>query len=744
MRRPRLRADFEAVTLPRPASDGGDYLLLVAENRSLLIEDPVAAAVAPMLDGRHEVADLVAGLPHPPLAVATAVRRLRELDLLVDGPADGPRDQVAAYDARKVDPDRAHGFGRTGNILMLDGGDAMADAFGAALGPLVPAMTRANLAQAPQAMKEAPDAVVVAVVATMVDDRLAAINEQSLDTGRPWLLVRPHGTVAMAGPHFAPGQTGCWACLYQRWSENEQIERYLAARQPGRVTGPPRAALPAAAAMLAAVVAMELPVIAVRGTSAVLTGRMVALDTVDLTTTNHHLVRQPQCSACGDPDLTAPVRPDLTAVHQETAAATFARLEHHVSRYLGAVSRISRLDPEDNGVCYTYGAGHNFAAARHPAMLRDNLRGQSGGKGQTDVQAKMSALGEAIERYAAVWRGDRPEQSARYADLDPAVAVPIRDLTGFSDRQYAEREATNARYSRFHHVPQTAPDDLELDWTSAWSLTHGAPRLVPSVYCWYGHPQLALDVCVADSNGSAAGISLAAAIQQGFCELVERDSVALWWQHRSLMPGVDLDAYADPWLHSVRAYHRDVLGRDLWALDLTADLGVPTFAAVSHNVRRSTPDVLLGFGAHPMAATALTRAVSEVNQFLPAVSGVDAAGATRYGLTEPETVRWLRTVQPQDQPWLRPDPGAELSTPERHRPVPASVTDIAARAGLEVIVVDQTRPDIDLAVVKVVVPGLRHFWRRLGPGRLWEVPARLGRTPLAAGEESVNPLNVFF
>ncbi|MEK8104196.1 YcaO-like family protein [Micromonospora sp. M12] len=69
---------------------------------------------------------------------------------------------------------------------------------------------------------------------------------------------------------------------------------------------------------------------------------------------------------------------------------------------------------------------------------------------------------------------------------------------------------------------------------------------------------------------------------------------------------------------------------------------------------------------------------------------------------------------------------------------------LAERAGLEVIVVDQSRPDIDLAVVKVVVPGLRHFWRRLGPGRLWDVPAELGRDPLAVDETSANPLNVFF
>ena len=63
-----------------------------------------------------------------------------------------------------------------------------------------------------------------------------------------------------------------------------------------------------------------------------------------------------------------------------------------------------------------------------------------------------------------------------------------------------------------------------------------------------------------------------------------------------------------------------------------------------------------------------------------------------------------------------------------------------ARAGVETIVVDQTRPDIELSVVKVVTPGLRHFWPRLGPGRLYTVPARDGAAPR---EGELNPVHLF-
>jgi ribosomal protein S12 methylthiotransferase accessory factor len=67
----------------------------------------------------------------------------------------------------------------------------------------------------------------------------------------------------------------------------------------------------------------------------------------------------------------------------------------------------------------------------------------------------------------------------------------------------------------------------------------------------------------------------------------------------------------------------------------------------------------------------------------------------------------------------------------------------AARQGLETLVLDQTRPDVGLSVVKVIVPGLRHFWRRLAPGRLYDVPVRLGWLPAPVPEAQLNPTSMF-
>ena len=62
---------------------------------------------------------------------------------------------------------------------------------------------------------------------------------------------------------------------------------------------------------------------------------------------------------------------------------------------------------------------------------------------------------------------------------------------------------------------------------------------------------------------------------------------------------------------------------------------------------------------------------------------------------------------------------------------------------MEVLVLDQTRSEIGLPVVKVVVPGLRHFWARFAPGRLYDVPVRLGWLSRPTCEADLNPIPMF-
>jgi oxazoline/thiazoline synthase len=83
---------------------------------------------------------------------------------------------------------------------------------------------------------------------------------------------------------------------------------------------------------------------------------------------------------------------------------------------------------------------------------------------------------------------------------------------------------------------------------------------------------------------------------------------------------------------------------------------------------------------------------------------------------------------------------AKFASLDRREQVLACVK-LAERFGLDFLVLDQTRPDIQVPVVRVIVPGLRHLHRRFAPGRLYDVPVNLGlrKRPLREGE--LNPLD---
>ena len=115
LRRPRLRADYTPIRL---VGDKGPYLVVRGETRNLLIEDPAMADLAVGLDGTRDADDVLARLSvrYQARTAAAALRRLRALGLLADGPALVAPEAAAAWDARLVDPAAAEDWARHGEV----------------------------------------------------------------------------------------------------------------------------------------------------------------------------------------------------------------------------------------------------------------------------------------------------------------------------------------------------------------------------------------------------------------------------------------------------------------------------------------------------------------------------------------------------------------------------------------------------------------------------------------------------
>jgi ribosomal protein S12 methylthiotransferase accessory factor len=117
---------------------------------------------------------------------------------------------------------------------------------------------------------------------------------------------------------------------------------------------------------------------------------------------------------------------------------------------------------------------------------------------------------------------------------------------------------------------------------------------------------------------------------------------------------------------------------------------------------------------------------------------------------DPDTAHWLDTATAANQPYLLPAEGLPRTADSYARAWADDLADdvracqtLVERAGMEVLVLDQTRPEIGLPVARVIVPGLRHFWPRLAPGRLYDVAVRLGWFARPLAEHELNPIPMF-
>ncbi len=601
---------------------------------------------------------------------------------------------------------------------------------------------------------------VVVLTDDYLQDGLDVFNQEALQSKRPWMLVKPMGTIVWIGPIFQPEKTGCWECLAQRLRGNRTVAGFIQKNKGiSTPSTPPLSFLPSILQTSLGMAATEVLKWIVKGENKQLEGMLVTHDILSVQTQNHILVKRPQCACCGNLRLYGKPLPIILGNRKKTFTTdgghrsvspeeTLKKYQHHISPITGIIREQRSLFQEANGLIHIYTVKHNFATMFDTwDSLRQNIRGKSAGKGKSDQQAKASGFCEAIERYSGGFQGDEIRQKGSYKKMGDKAIHPNACMN-FSQEQYKNRQEWNANcHSFFQRVPEPFDEEREIEWTPIWSLTHQDFKYLPTAYCYYGYSKYLKADCWADSNGCAAGNTLEEAILQGFMELVERDSVALWWYNQTKRPRVDLDSFDEPYFQNLKEYYQTI-HRELWVLDITSDLNIPTFAAMSRRIDREVEDIIFGFGAHFDPKIAILRAVTETNQSLPAVLSVHADGSTQYPPSaDPLALDWWKTSTLENQPYLAPD---ESMTPKVYSDYPLLWSDnlledvmtckqIAEKNDLEMLVLDQTRPDIGLKVVKVIVPGMRHFWKRLGSGRLYDVPVQLGWIKKPLKENQLNP-----
>lgn len=321
----------------------------------------------------------------------------------------------------------------------------------------------------------------------------------------------------------------------------------------------------------------------------------------------------------------------------------------------------------------------------------------SQGKGLTLIAAKASGLMESVEGYHA-----------------ERITLPLK-LASYEELRYTHNILDVSR------LPQPTSGifhpNLPLLWIEGYDLLQSRRVWVPYEMVHLNHtlPLPPGTGCfVASSNGLAAGNNLLEAISHGICEVVERDATALWSLRNEAAQQktrIALESVDDPECRkALGRYERAGVCVAVW--ETTSDIGIPAFLCLSVersvNPLRPLPSAL-GYGCHPSRSIALLRALVEAAQSrLTYISGSrDDLGRNAYEYSLDSNILQSDRARMEIQGSMRDFSAVPSFNGPTFNDDVAWELDRLRCVGIAcVIVVDLTKPELGLPVVRVVIPGL--------------------------------------
>ena len=721
----------------------GEGIFLVNDNDHQIFEGDVYTAILPLLTmgiySEGEIADKLEA-DYSREVIHFAIKALVDKKIISYSTRDSSA-EGSFWDNLELDSATAKSLLCEATVIITKIGDVDPE-------PLAKALTLLGI-MVKTGREATNEKLQIVITDDYLNEELREISDTNLNDGRPWLLARMTGTEIYVGPFFHE-KSGCWECLATRLRTNRFVENFLERKLKKKGITKTISSIPVFSSLAVNFISIEvMKFITGIGSNEAF---IVTLDILTMQTTRHPFDKRPQCTKCGNPGLQGEIMTRPVSICDDDA--TWENLEAIISYVDKLTGIITSLTTVNTGLptLFSYAAFFGFGrGARDFEGLKNSLLSQAAGVGADKTSAKIGAICEAIERYSGMYAGDEPSIQASYLQLEENIRIHPNLCMLYSDAQYQDRHLINASGSAFTYIPEPFDESRIIEWTGIWSITKHRFKLVPTSYLFYYYPESTREsMCWADSNGCAAGKSITDAVRRGLYEVIERDSVAIWWYNRLKKPGVDLASFQYQYFDSfVRDYL--VLNRDVWVLDITTDLGIPSFVAISKVSNGNPEDILIAFGCHLSAKIAIERALCEMNHLLPAVLPSNKLPTGDYPYPDRSQIWWWKNATVKNQDYLLPQKEVkfrtaaeyDLNTPESYARQVQIVCDILAANGLEVFVANQSRPDIKVPVVKVIVPGTRHFWTRFAPGRLYDIPVKMGWLEKPQNESDLNPIAMF-
>src|SRR5262249_26218639 len=189
---------------------------------------------------------------------------------------------------------------------------------------------------------------------------------------------------------------------------------------------------------------------------------------------------------------------------------------------------VQKMEITSDPVAGAYRAMATWASPLPQPGKRSLLsRQESYGSGVTREQAELSCIGEALERYSLIYRGDEPLLREKLADID---GIDPREILLYSEQQYRIREEWNRTADERYFVGEVFDASQSIEWFPAIDLLTGHEAFVPAActLMWYafqpGEPEFARS----DTIGCGSGWTFDDALVHALLEWIERDAVAVW------------------------------------------------------------------------------------------------------------------------------------------------------------------------------------------------------------------------
>ncbi|MGB9927439.1 MAG: YcaO-related McrA-glycine thioamidation protein [Methanosarcina sp.] len=322
------------------------------------------------------------------------------------------------------------------------------------------------------------------------------------------------------------------------------------------------------------------------------------------------------------------------------------------------------------------------------------------GKGSTEQRARISAIMESFERCLA-------ERSGINANIAGEINAPVLVESYSNAKNSYNLLDPHALLLPQPYVPQTL-----MEWVGAYDLMNKEEIFVSAnaVYHPYDAPGQCQKLFLSNTNGLASGNVLEEAILHGLLEVIERDAISKAQFSRDLGREIVLTE-ADGYLYELTQKFKNAdIELRVWLVP--SDVGIPTVIAATDDTRLKDPALLvMGAGSHLKPEIAIARAITEaaqsrVVQIQGAREDTDREGFIRsVGYDRMKRLNWF---------WF--NDGEKISISE--------VQDISGNSPAEnidlileklkgiaekVLVVDLSREEVAVPVVRVIIPGFELF-----------------------------------